>query len=100
MIETYDGPPHEPCFERAQGTRVEEESEHRLFLGLDGSDDFFVLDGPGKEIWKLLEQPRSTADLVKELTLRYRGDDSVIRRDLEATLTTWLTCGLIIQQPS
>jgi len=42
---------------------------------------YFGLDPVGSEIWRLLEQPRSTATLVEALKAAFDGDGETVERE-------------------
>lgn len=42
---------------------------------------YFGLDAVGSEIWRLLEQPRSTTSLVEALQAHFDGDGAAIEQE-------------------
>lgn len=56
-----------------------------VILSMD-ADRYVALDSVGQHIWQLVQEPKSVADLVRELQLDYTGDPERIEADLMAFL--------------
>jgi hypothetical protein len=50
------------------------------------SDHPLVLAGTSAELWDLLDEPRTVAELADELAQRYEAEQGVIAVDLSASL--------------
>jgi hypothetical protein len=68
-----------------------------LLLPVAG-DDVTFLGGTGGQMWGLLTERRSTSELADELALRYAGDASTIRSDIEAVLAELERGGLVARE--
>jgi hypothetical protein len=53
-----------------------------------GSGKFCDVNAVGSRIWRLLEQPRSIAEIVSGLRERYAVDEATCLRDIEPFLAT------------
>ena len=74
---TFD--PSTPLVRSSDIIASEVDGELVLISIQDGK--YFGLDPVGSEIWRLLEEPRSTEALVEALTARFEGDAGEVERD-------------------
>ena len=58
-------------------------------------EEYFSLDGVGLRLWELLEEPRTTADLLAAILETYDVDPTTAERDLLAVLGEMEKEGLI-----
>lgn len=56
---------------------------------------YLVLEGTAVALWRLLDRPRSAAELADECAERYRGSLDDIRADITVTLRDWTERGLV-----
>ena len=56
---------------------------------------YFGLDTVGSEIWRLLEEPRSSAALVAALQAQFEGDADEVERDTLAFIDELASNGLL-----
>ncbi|MCU0268916.1 MAG: PqqD family protein [Acidimicrobiales bacterium] len=56
-----------------------------LLLALDG-DEPILVTGPGPDLWHVLDEPRTLAELAGLLGARYDADADVVARDLAPVL--------------
>jgi hypothetical protein len=59
------------------------------------SGAYFVLNGAASHIWKLLDQGKSNADIVKELTKLYGVPVATLESDVNAFITQAVSKGLL-----
>lgn len=68
---------------RVEGLMSSQVGSDIVFLN-PRTDSYVALDEVGRAVWEALEEPRSLADLVGELTTRYAGDAQQIEADVRA----------------
>ncbi|MDP6829515.1 MAG: PqqD family protein [Alphaproteobacteria bacterium] len=84
-----------PCFRRRPGIN-ETPVENELFLIAGDSGDIFHLDQMAMAIWRALEAPASTADLLALFGDAFpETPTATLERDLAAALATLLQGELI-----
>jgi len=70
-----------------------------VLLAPPGRDDFELLSGTAGVVWRLLETPRTVAELVDVLADLYGTDRESIATDVHPLIDTLLEQGLIRQAP-
>jgi hypothetical protein len=60
------------------------------------SGQYFGLDGVGRSIWELIQQPRRVEDIRRALVFEYEVDQSVCEADVLAFLQSMADEGLIV----
>ncbi len=63
------------------------------------SDDFDRLSGTAAAVWRLLEEPRTVAELVGTLGARYGSPPAEIERDARALLQELVCRGHVEEVP-
>jgi hypothetical protein len=66
-----------------------------VVLAVDGPEPL-VLAGTGADVWTLLAEPRSLAELVAAMVERYSGHAAVISADVSALLATLRDAGVVL----
>lgn len=61
------------------------------------SGKYFEVKGVGADIWKLLEERRAAADIVRHLVGRYRVEAESCEQDVLTFLRSMLDAGLITE---
>ena len=69
----------------------------RVILARPDRDDFDALTGPAVAIWKLLQEPRSLAELVDTLVWAYHAPRAEIERDVRTLLDDLVERGLVAE---
>ncbi len=57
--------------------------------------DPLVIDGPGVQVWDILEDPTTLADIVDQLSATFEGDPAVMAQDVSALLERLRDEGLV-----
>jgi hypothetical protein len=64
-----------------------------------GAEEPVTIAGSGGAVWELLDRPRTTEDLVSELSQRYSTDPETVRRDLDGLLAQLAGAGALEEVP-
>lgn len=67
-----------------------------VLLAVDG-DEPLIVAGTGADVWTLLADVRTLADLVDALSAHYSGDPDVIAADVRALLDTLVAAGVVLE---
>jgi len=65
-----------------------------------GADEPLTITGSGGEVWDLLDRPRTTEDLVSELSRRFPTDPATIRADVVELLAALASAGALEAIPA
>ena len=64
-----------------------------------GAEEPITIAGSGTAVWELLDRPRTTEELVEELSRRYATDRATVRRDLDDLLGPLASAGALEEVP-
>jgi len=53
-----------------------------MILLHQGREEYFSLSDLGKDIWQMLEEPKSHAGIITEILEQYEVDESTLKADL------------------
>jgi len=67
-----------------------------VLLGIDAAEPV-VVGGTGADVWTLLADVRTIAELVEVLAAHYDGDPAVITADVGALLETFVRGGVVLR---
>jgi hypothetical protein len=67
-----------------------------IFLG-EGGGDPKTLGGGGPELWELLDEPRSVAELAELLAAGFGADPVAVAADVRATLVELERLGAVVR---
>lgn len=67
-----------------------------VLLAVEGADPL-VVTGTGADVWTLVADPRSVAEIVEVLAEHYSGEAAAIASDVQALLDLLVSAGSILR---
>jgi hypothetical protein len=74
---------------------LQEDFGDQIVIGDASNSRWLILRGTAIDTWRLLDEPRSLADLLALLTQRYEGEPERIAADVRSLLDMLLERGLV-----
>ncbi len=61
--------------------------------------DPLMVDGPGVQVWEIIEEPATITDIVEQLSTAFEGDPVAMAQDVSELLVRLRDEGLVAVQP-
>jgi hypothetical protein len=88
----------DPRFVRSPHTLQRRTLDSFVLLGAE-ADEPVIVAGTGADVWTLLTEARTVADLVEILSGHYEGDGDVMTRDVAELLERFVAGGVALRIP-